>query len=79
MMSEETMNFHEAMEQVSERFDNLIAEDILFTPLNYEQIAAKYGLETKYVQRLATKRGISRPKGSGSPAHPRHKKATVLS
>lgn len=76
-MSNQTMGFHEAMEGVSKRFNDMIAEDILYTPLSYAAIAAKYGLDVKYVIRVAKQRGIRRPRGSGSPAHPQHKKPTV--
>jgi hypothetical protein len=73
-MKAETMNYHEAMEQVSQRFDDLIADCILHTTMTYEKIAAEFGLETKYIQRVAKARGINRPKGSGSPAHPKNAK-----
>jgi hypothetical protein len=66
-------DYHEAMEQVSRHFNEPIANCILHTTMTYEEFAEEFGLETKYVQRLATKRGINRPKGSGSPAHPKHK------
>jgi ribosome-binding protein aMBF1 (putative translation factor) len=74
MGKKQTTNFHKAMGEVSERFADLIAADIVGTSLSYEAIAAKYRVEAKFVQRVAKQRGINRPKGSGSPAHPKHRK-----
>ena len=71
-MNLETLNYHAALDAVSQRFADLIAADIVGTTLSYEQIADKYRVEAKFVQRVARSRNISRPRGSGSPAHPKH-------
>jgi hypothetical protein len=41
MGNKQMMDFHQAMEEVNDRFDNMIAEDILYSPLNYREIGDK--------------------------------------
>jgi hypothetical protein len=73
MSKNKTQDFHkqmeEAMAEVNEKFDNWIAEDIIFTPLNYRQIGEKYGLSHVYVCGVANRRGINRPRGGASPSY----------
>jgi hypothetical protein len=74
MSKKQTMDFHEAMEEVNLRFDGMIADDICRrpeSPLSFREIASRYGLSHVYVCGVATKRNINRPRGGGSPAYPR--------
>ena len=41
--------------------------------LSYPQIAERYGVGRDRIQSIACKIGVSRPRGSASPHHPRYR------
>jgi hypothetical protein len=60
----QTMDFHEAMEEVNLRFDGMIADDILYSPLSFREIAAKYDCRMSIYAKLPTS-GASTGRGAG--------------
>jgi hypothetical protein len=73
-----TNNYHETMRAVLDWYENKIALMILTTDLSYRQIGEAVGVEASFVAAVAVKKGVRRPRGSGSPAHPRHKPAASV-
>jgi hypothetical protein len=66
-------DYKATMRNAVEWYEARIAEDITTSTLTYAEIAAKYGVLPSYVAQVAKMRGITRPRGSGSPAHKQHR------
>ena len=63
-----------SMQEILDWHEDKIARMILAKPAqSYQEIGEKYGVEASFVAKVVVKRGIRRPRGSGSPAHPKHK------
>lgn len=66
-------DYRQVMEEVLDHFEARVAAAITGTTLNYEEIAEQFNVSRDFVMGVAAKRGIRRPRGAGSPAHPLHK------
>jgi hypothetical protein len=66
-------DYHAAIQTTINRLERMIVDEILTTNKSYEKIGRAFDLNKTAIAEIARRHGISRKRGTGSVAHPRHK------
>jgi hypothetical protein len=74
MISVTSDNLRQSVRELLHYYENRVIHLIVTTALPYHRIGEQAGVSRSFVTQTAVKHGVRRPRGSGSPAHPQHKK-----